>query len=105
MSVLLASAMENYVRTASSGNSLYLLSMTSVANAHKAQIPWLQDQGPVSLLPQTGDSSSVPVGMVRPWAGRIYLPFVIWPGMWHITLPRLAVAPRQESLLETEGGR
>lgn len=33
-----AFAMEDSVRTTSSGTSLYLLSMTSVANAHRAQI-------------------------------------------------------------------
>lgn len=36
--VLVALAMENSVRTTSSGNSFYLLSMTTVANVQKAQV-------------------------------------------------------------------
>lgn len=51
MSKLLAFAKENSVRTTSPGDSLYLLSMTSVA---QISLKRLQDQGPVYLLQQTG---------------------------------------------------
>lgn len=52
--VLLALAMETSVQTASSGNSSYLLSMASVANACKAWGSWLQEREPGDLLQQTG---------------------------------------------------
>ena len=66
--MLLALAMEDSVGTTSSGNSFSLLSMTSMANACRAEISWLQGQGPASLLQKTGP---LPAGVLHPGAGGI----------------------------------